>query len=100
MVTRKLLDRSAWHHADGWRLYGVSGVRSNTIRRTRPDVSAMKHPAVKGVRPSHGRFHRCANRLKGYVRGELLENREVTIHTSGRTLRARSGRVRGIDDLC
>ncbi|CAL2061888.1 conserved protein of unknown function [Streptomyces murinus] len=69
----------------------MSAVRSNTIRRTRQDVSAMKHVAVKGVWPSHSRFHRGANRLNGYVRGELTERRKVTIHTSGRTL---SGKVR------
>ncbi|GHA36555.1 hypothetical protein GCM10010329_69640 [Streptomyces spiroverticillatus] len=48
-VTRKLIDRSAWHHADGGRLYGVSPVRSNTIHRTRVDVSAKEHPSVKGA---------------------------------------------------
>jgi hypothetical protein len=46
----------------------------------------MKHPTVKGVRQSHGRFRRCTNRFKGYVRRELTEIRKVTIHTSGRTL--------------
>ena len=55
-------------------------------------------PLSRAYGPSHGRFHRCAKRLKGYVRGELSECREVTGHTSGRTL---SGKVRPecVDDV-
>src|SRR4051794_3308956 len=80
------IDRSAWHHADGWRLYGVSPVRSNTIRRTRPDVSVTKHPHVKGVRRLFGAFRRLANRVKGYVRGELTMSGPVPFpYTYGRT---------------
>ncbi len=68
---QELIDRSAWHHADDWRLYGVSPVRSNTIRRTRPVVSAIERPSVKGTQPSVHTFPACTKRLKGYVRDEL-----------------------------
>ncbi|GGW91921.1 hypothetical protein GCM10010353_04090 [Streptomyces chryseus] len=89
-VTRKLIDRSAWHHADGWRLYGVSPVRSNTIGRTRPDVSAMEHPCVKGARTrkrgADRAFRGVAKRLKGYVHGELNTCAPAVANASGRTL--------------
>ncbi|GGT41745.1 hypothetical protein GCM10010271_52270 [Streptomyces kurssanovii] len=68
----------------------MSPVRSNTIRRTRPDVSAIEHPAVKGAqalpRASARTFRRFAKRLKGYVRGELSEPRKAGADESGRTL--------------
>ncbi|GAA4794573.1 hypothetical protein GCM10023329_53940 [Streptomyces sanyensis] len=89
-VTRKLIDRSAWHHADGLRLYGVSPVRSNTIRRTRPDVSATPPRPVKGARPSARApmrpFQGGAKRLKGYVRRELSPPDGAGRNVSGRTL--------------
>ena len=85
-MTRKLIDRSAWHHADDWRLYGVSPVRSNTIRRTRPDVSAIEHPSVKSARGAERIIHGGAKRVEGYVSGELNGAREGRGHESGRTL--------------
>jgi hypothetical protein len=49
----------------------VSGVLSNTIRRTGTDVSVIAHASVKGAHPAG----RCSvmgmNRLNGYVRDEL-----------------------------
>ncbi|GGU85309.1 hypothetical protein GCM10010211_59240 [Streptomyces albospinus] len=101
-MTRKLIDRSAWHHADGWRLYGVSGVRSNTIRATRPDVSVTEPLDVKGAQRTGAKFRGYANRLKGYVRGELRVGRPEPLpgrvaHATGRALSTRPGRLCGID---
>ncbi|GAA2981461.1 hypothetical protein Sfulv_10970 [Streptomyces fulvorobeus] len=61
-------------------------VRSNTIRRTRPDVSAIEHPAVKGTRRTSHTFREGTKRMKGYVRGELTGPLAGPRHTSGRTL--------------
>ncbi|GEB57793.1 hypothetical protein GCM10017674_35290 [Streptomyces gardneri] len=91
------IDRSAWHHADGWRLYGVSPLRSNTIRRTRPDVSATEHLSVKGAQACIRTFQGCAKRLKGYVRGELLGPPTGPDAQPAGPCRTRSGRVCGID---
>ncbi|GGW36050.1 hypothetical protein GCM10010381_21220 [Streptomyces xantholiticus] len=68
----------------------MSPVRSNTIRRTRPDVSAIERPPVKGARTvpcaSADTFRGCAKRLKGYVRGELSDHHKADTDESGRTL--------------
>ncbi|GGR28583.1 hypothetical protein GCM10010497_33530 [Streptomyces cinereoruber] len=64
----------------------MSPVRSNTIRRTRPDVSATEQASVKGARPRIRAFPGGAKRLKGYVRRELPERFGVAGDTAGRTL--------------
>ncbi|GGV12252.1 hypothetical protein GCM10010275_61680 [Streptomyces litmocidini] len=64
----------------------MSPVRSNTIRRTRPDVSATEHVSVKGAQACIHTFQGCAKRLKGYVRGELPERFGNPGDTAGRTL--------------
>lgn len=53
-------------------------------------MSAIEHPSVKGAqavpRASVGTFRGVANRLKGYVRGELNDPRKAGTDESGRTL--------------
>jgi hypothetical protein len=49
----------------------VSGVLSNTIRRTDTDVSVIAHLTVKSAHPSGVRPRAGMNRLNGYVRDEL-----------------------------
>ncbi|GHB07775.1 hypothetical protein GCM10010392_39080 [Streptomyces clavifer] len=64
----------------------MSPVRSNTIRRTRPDVSAIEHPSVKGAGRPVRAIHGGAKRVWGYVSGELNGARAKARHTRGRTL--------------
>jgi len=59
----------------------VSAHLSNTTHRTRRDVLANEHRAVKGVTADSAMFHECAKWRNSYFLGQLIR-RQATYSTT------------------